>query len=250
MGKSRLVRSPPLKPGRLTFISSPSSCEVMPTTAITTSALLPPPRHRPADWSITAARPGAPTCRGRESARSRTCRRASFLKRHLALSWAALRGLVDRVVDDQLAVQPQFGVGRGQADLDRCRLPAGVSEPVPAGRQVPRRIAASLPRCRDIEVALASICVAERRTGKSSRARNIPPSRLAGRPASSAPKPAPPRGCAQEIGAGLISRLCARERRPLMPSSAVTGMAGLAVVIAQQHRHLVGQRPDDQRCAS
>ena len=37
-GRLRLVRSPPLKPGTSTFISSPSSLGVMPTTATTTSA--------------------------------------------------------------------------------------------------------------------------------------------------------------------------------------------------------------------
>ena len=37
-GRSRLVRSPPLKPGWSTPFSSPSRSEVMPTTATTTSA--------------------------------------------------------------------------------------------------------------------------------------------------------------------------------------------------------------------
>ena len=38
LGKSIVVRSPPLKPGSSTGISSPSSSLVMPTTATTTSA--------------------------------------------------------------------------------------------------------------------------------------------------------------------------------------------------------------------
>ena len=104
LGMSRLVRSPPIKPGTLTGISSPSSAEEMPTTAITTSA---------AFAAATAFARGLSIDPGPDEFQHRTARRRLLdaaphicgpSRRSLPPSWA--RAGARPSVHHQLAVDP------------------------------------------------------------------------------------------------------------------------------------------------